>query len=63
VAVEKSERGDFSADWLRKAGMPVSTPLLRELVKLGCLSAEANGITQRGRLWYAVKRDTLPEGP
>jgi hypothetical protein len=62
VAVPKSGRNDFSADWLRKAGTPVPTPLLRELVKIGCLSAEPNGVTRRGRLWYTVKRDTLPEG-
>ncbi len=42
--------------------MPVPTGLLRELVKIGCLAATANGIVRRGKLWYTVLRETLPAG-
>ena len=52
--VRKSDRDDFSFDWLRKEGCTFHHSRLTALVKLGYLTVEHNGIVRRGTAWYKL---------
>lgn len=52
--IEKSSAGEFSCKWLRLAGNRFRAAQLTQLVKLGYLRVNYNGIVSRGAAWYSV---------
>jgi hypothetical protein len=52
--VEKSSAGEFSYKWLRLEGNILHQSKLTQLVKLGYLRVNYNGIVRRGTPWYSV---------
>ncbi len=53
-AVPKSEVGEFSMKLLRSAGHRFHPSKLTQLVRLGLLTVQYNGIVRRGTAWYRV---------
>jgi hypothetical protein len=53
-AVRKSDDGEFSYKWLRLAGCAFHSSKLAQLVRLGYLIVQHNGITRRGTAWYRL---------
>lgn len=52
--IAKSSAGEFSYKWLRLEGNTFHHSKLTQLVKLGYLRMNPNGIVSRGKGWYSV---------
>jgi hypothetical protein len=52
--VAKSDDGEFSMKWLRSAGHKFHWSKLKQLVELGYLAVNRNGIVRCGTAWYRI---------